>query len=157
MRGRPPKHPAIRLVEGNAGKRPIPPVPAVGVADPPSCPRWLSAAAKTEWNFIVKHLMVYGLVTKLDRMALARYASWSARYIEAEKAMQAEELVIEDKRKSVKLQPLLRVIRMASEEMRRIEDGFGMTPISRLRLHAAPPADDGDALDGLSRRRRPSA
>jgi hypothetical protein len=84
VRGRKPKPTHLRLVGGNAGKRPIKanePKPEVAAPQPPP---HLNEAAKAEWGRIVGQLLALRLVTELDRAALAAYCVAYARWAEAE-------------------------------------------------------------------------
>ena len=70
MRGGPPKPVAIRELEGNPGKRPIPKVPEpTGAA--PERPDWLSADAARAWDENATELENLGLLTGLDGAAFA--------------------------------------------------------------------------------------
>jgi phage terminase small subunit len=71
MAGRKPKPNVIKLITGNPGRRPLnkrEPKPRPGI---PSCPSHLSLTAKAEWRRIVPLLSECGLVTEIDRAALA--------------------------------------------------------------------------------------
>ena len=73
MAGRKPKPTALKLVTGNPGKRPLndhEPQPEAAI---PEVPAHLSGEAKAEWDRIVIRLHPLGLLTDLDRAALAAY------------------------------------------------------------------------------------
>src|SRR4030042_1883827 len=85
--GRKPKPTRLRLLEGNPGKRPIrseepDPVPSI-----PSCPPHLSEDAKREWERVVPLLEKLGLLSEIDRGALALYCQAWGRWLEAEEAL----------------------------------------------------------------------
>jgi phage terminase small subunit len=66
---------ALKLLAGNPGHRPLnqnEPKPEL-VA--PTCPSHLSREAKREWRRIVPELEKLGLLTRIDRAALAAYAT----------------------------------------------------------------------------------
>ena len=78
MRGRKPKPTRLKLLEGNPGKRRIngqEPQPPWTL---PSCPAHLSPSAKAEWKRLAKTLNAVGLLTQVDRAALAALGRPSA-------------------------------------------------------------------------------
>lgn len=80
--GRTPKPAALKILEGNAGKREIPQeVQPEGQAQMPS--RWLrkgehSEQAREHWNQMVPELIRLGLATSLDQPALEQMCEWYA-------------------------------------------------------------------------------
>src|SRR5437588_5859950 len=60
----------------------------------PRCPAHLSAAAKREWKRIGPDLAGYGLLTRIDRGALALYCEAWGRWVEAEEALRKYGLVV---------------------------------------------------------------
>ena len=87
MSGRKPKPTALRRAEGNRGKRgynhtePMPP------GDLPDCPAHLCDAARTEWQRIAGPLQSIGVLTSVDRAALAAYCQCWGRWVEAEEKL----------------------------------------------------------------------
>ena len=68
-RGRKPKPTALKILEGNPGKRPIngsEPVPPKGGL---KCPTWLLPEAKKEWKRLASSLEVMGVLTMADLTA----------------------------------------------------------------------------------------
>ena len=88
-RGRRPKPSAIRRREGNPGKRgynhaePVPP------DFMPSCPPHLSNVAAEEWERLAGTLHGVGVLTAVDRAALAAYCQAYGRWVEAEEKLSA--------------------------------------------------------------------
>ncbi|MDR2173651.1 MAG: phage terminase small subunit P27 family [Burkholderiales bacterium] len=77
----------MRLHEGNRGRRPI--NLADGVNPPveePDIPKHLCREARKEWKKIVPELLALGLLTKIDRSALAMYCQVHGRMVELEVA-----------------------------------------------------------------------
>src|SRR5262249_42754142 len=78
MRGRKPKPTRLKEMLGNPGKRALStgePVPEAAI---PSCPRFLDKEARKEWRRAAPELYALGVLTNLDRAALAAYCeSWS--------------------------------------------------------------------------------
>ena len=87
--GRPPKPTALKLLTGNAGKRPLPenePAPVVPSRLPPP-PKHLSDEAKSEWRRMGRELLRLGLLTTIDRAEFALYCQAWGRWVEAEEAL----------------------------------------------------------------------
>ena len=71
MAGRPPKPTALKVLQGNPGKRKLPkgePTPAVGCVPPPG----LSKRARLVWDQIVPELIAQRVATTLDPWALGK-------------------------------------------------------------------------------------
>lgn len=75
LRGNPSKKSAASLLDGELR----PPV------EIPSCPKHLNEEAKREWRRISRHLEALGLISQIDRAALAAYCSTWADYVWAER------------------------------------------------------------------------
>ena len=83
-RGRKPTPTAIKMLEGNPGKRALnnnEPKPAKKA---PRGPSWLEDEAKKEWKRMGKILEQMGLLTDMDMAAFAGYCQAFARWKEAE-------------------------------------------------------------------------
>ncbi len=86
-RGPLPKPAALKLLEGNAGKRPLDLAAGVNPRiEIPSPPKHLSVEAKKEWKRITPLLEELGLISGLDRTALALYCQAAGRLSELETA-----------------------------------------------------------------------
>jgi len=71
-------------LHGNPGKRPLntnEPQPELGI---PELPTILNGEALLEWHRITAELLRLGLVTKVDRAAVAAYCRAWGRWVEAE-------------------------------------------------------------------------
>ena len=134
MAGRRPLPTALKLIRGNPGKRPInrdEPKPAVTI---PTCPAHLSPIAKTEWRRISKMLANLGIVTPIDRAALAAYCQSYGRWVDAEKKVQERGDVVKSANGNIMTNPYLSVANRAMDNMRKFLVEFGMTPSSRSRI-----------------------
>ena len=78
--GRKPKPTALRLIAGNPGKRALPKSEAVVALSEPTPPAFLCDDAKVEWGRVCSALYAAGLMTELDRAALAAYAAAYGRW-----------------------------------------------------------------------------
>lgn len=150
--GRPPKPTRLKVAAGNPGKRPLNPAeprPAVAV---PSCPDWLSPLAEAEWRRITPELHRLGLVSVIDRAALAAYCQAVAEVEEATRALDAEGRVcvwpVFDKQgvkvgERLKAHPCVAMQRSAAQLVKQFLVEFGLSPASRTRVSAAAPGGGG--------------
>lgn len=145
--GRRPTPTHLKLITGNPGHRPVEPEtePRVSIARPDR-PLFLNADALREWDRIVPDLEMAGLLTRIDKAALAAYCSAYALFEKAETQIQVMSDVdhvncglIEDTKNGFKQLSQWFVIRnKALEQLRQFLSEFGMSPSSRSRVHAAP-------------------
>jgi P27 family predicted phage terminase small subunit len=137
MRGRKPKPSRLKQLAGNPGKRPLPKAEArLRVAIPPM-PSHLLGEARREWKRISQLLFDAGLVTQVDRGALAAYCQSWARWVKAEREIKKKSEVVYGIHGTLKTNPWVGVSRGALEEMRKFLLEFGLTPSSRSRVRAA--------------------
>ncbi len=141
--GRKPIPTKLKLVAGNPGHRALPkyepkPRPAM-----PSCPTFLGQMAKAEWRRIAPKLRDLGLLTQIDRAALAAYCQAYGRWQEAEKQVQT--LLVKTKQGGIIQNPLLGIANRAMDQMNRVLVEFGMTPSSRVRVTRTEDMDDSQA------------
>lgn len=146
MKGRKPKPTALKIAEGNPGKRALnhnEPKPGPGV---PECPAHLHGESRKEWGRIAPELDRMGLLTHVDRVALACYCESWGSYINALLQMRKKgEVVIGSEGQEIKSK--WRII--ADDQKRlftRILAEFGLTPSSRARMSVKPAATPTDEL-----------
>ena len=137
MRGRPPKPTHLKILEGNPGKRPI------NISEPkprpvtPNCPSWLTNEAKREWKRLVPELETLGLLTIVDRGALAACCQAYGRMVEAEQFLQrAAKTGFMFKTESGYLQqlPQVSIAQKYAQQYRGFLALFGLSPSDRARL-----------------------
>ena len=161
-RGPLPKPPALRLLEGNAGKRALD--LSAGINPPicvPSMPRHLGKGARAEWKRITPLLEDLGLVSGLDVAALALYCQAVGRLVELETAFngmvkikEAEGAEYADAvyAASYSVTPsgyaqqsvIRQLIKSQNEQVNRYLMHFGLSPAARGRVQASnyvPQAD----------------
>lgn len=117
MPGPPPKPTALKVLEGNPGKRRLndrEPKPTVGCRPPD----WLAGEALVEWEKHAPRLERLGLLTEIDGEALAALCVLLVQF--ATEA-QAEE-------------PKTSKLMFLSKELRGLWSRFGMTPADRSRV-----------------------
>ncbi len=137
MRGRKPQPTAIRRASGNPGKRgynPAEPQPPDGL---PDCPPHLSEVARLEWHRVAETLHEMGVLTTIDRAALAAYCQAYGRWVEAEEKMKETPTMLKTPSGYVQQSPWLPVANKQLELMGRYMAELGMTPASRSRVVAA--------------------
>ncbi len=133
-RGRKPKSTAIRRLTGNPGKRgynPAEPVPPEGL---PDCPPHLSELARAEWERIAQVLYDMGVLTMVDRAALAAYCQAYGRWAEAEEKLKETPVMLKTPSGYVQQSPWLSVANKQMELMGRYMAELGITPASRSRI-----------------------
>jgi len=119
-----------------------------GVPEPPD---WLSADALAEWRRLAPQLAAAGLLTKLDRAALASYCSAWGDLCEANRTLQQFGSTYITERGVIVLHPMLKVVERSRQALRAFASEFGLTPSARTRVDARPvPVDD----DGAANARR---
>lgn len=141
--GRPPKPTALKVLQGNPGKRPLNRAEPQFAADRLTCPRWLGMQAKREWRRLVK-AMPAGLATEGDRAALAAYCQAWARWQEAEEALAAagsltcEEPVLNRQGElvgyKIKTRPEVAIAQKYAHLMLAAAGRFGLDPSSRTKI-----------------------
>lgn len=118
MPGRPRKPTALKLLQGNPGKRPLPknePHPKVGCDPPP----WLPLDARVEWKRLAPGLLRYRLLTELDGDAFAALCMMTAQLADLGAIPGAS-------------------ITDTTKELRQLWGRFGMTPADRSKVSSAP-------------------
>jgi len=124
-------------------------------------PRDLPAAAAREWRRILPELRQLGVLSSIDRAALAGYCHAYARWFEAEKEVKRLGIVVEESivrydREAeeseivgyrYKKNPAVTISETAMKIMKAFLVEFGMTPSSRSRVRIEKPAGDEDPFD----------
>jgi P27 family predicted phage terminase small subunit len=155
IRGRKPKPTHLKLVTGNPGKRKLNEAEPLPASVLPSPPPHLGDEAKVEWGRISEELYRLGLLTGVDRTALAAYCQAYARWVQAEKAIakMAEKdqltggLMIKTSNGNAIQNPLVGIANKAMADMVRYAAEFGMTPSARSRINVEPPGETQDPAE----------
>lgn len=153
MAGRPPKPTALKVAEGNRGKRPLnyADEPKPDALDELTPPAWLSATAKKVWTEDLPAMAKIRLVTKADRNSFAVLCQETANYIDAQNAINAlaekmpagqSVLIMGGKEgKQPQPNPFLIVQSMATKKIIMLSREFGKTPVGRKQLAIAAQTD----------------
>lgn len=110
----------------------------------PTCPKPLTEAARHEWRQIAPKLERLGLLTEIDRSALALYCQAWGDWITARRVLKQSATVIKGPDGGLMLNPYLKVATTAARQMREFLGLFGMSPSDRTQVSAAPPTDPDD-------------
>lgn len=154
MKGRKPLPTALKVLRGNPGKRPLnasEPAPRLAI---PRCPKHLNDEARAEWRRVVHEMAQIGMLTLVDRAALAAYCQTYARWVQAEEGIQRTGLIIKTTNGNLIQNPLVGIANTALTQMRVFLIEFGMTPSSRSRLHLAPAEVEEDEFTRYLKQRR---
>jgi P27 family predicted phage terminase small subunit len=131
----------LKLLNGNPGRRRLnagEPKPPSAVPSPPA---HLNAAARREWRRMAPLLASLGLLSRLDRAALAAYCATYARWAASEAAIaKSGTIVAAPKSGTPMVNPYLGVAERALDRMAKLLTEFGLTPSSRARIDAGAPA-----------------
>lgn len=137
MAGRRPKPTKLKLLQGTQrsdriNRQEPDPKPEI-----PNCPAHIQGEARREWRRITKELGAVGLVTRVDRAAIAAYCEAYGRWTEAVSKLHEKGLLVKAPSGYPILNPYLSIINAALDQMRKFLTEFGMTPSSRTRIHIA--------------------
>ena len=155
--GRKPKPTALKIIEGNRGRRPLNDREPQPRAVAPEKPEWLTPFASAEWDRLAEEMaQVPGWLTAVDRAVLAAYCQAYGRWQQAEMAVsehgQVFLKIFIDPSGTEHIEPKARPEVKIAKDERAAMKGFavelGITPAARARIHVGPSGDgDGDDLD----------
>lgn len=154
QRGPKEKPTALKMLEGNPGKRDINKnEPKYDLSEKTSkAPQWLGAEAKKEWKRIFPLLEKNGLITDADFMALCAYCQSVDTWIAAEKLKRAEGLTTTTSNGTEVQHPAVNVANSALSNILKFGREFGLTPSSRTGLSAEKHESDENPLLTLMKR-----
>ena len=146
--GRKPKPTHLKLVKGTGRKSRINKAEAQLPRDLPMPPPHLHDYAKVEWGRVASDLYEAGLLSKVDRAALAAYCTAYARWQLAEETLARVAALdpnfhgqlTQTTNKNMIQNPLIGIANKAMADMMRYATDLGMTPSARSRVTARPPA-----------------
>lgn len=154
-KGRPPKPTALKLAEGNRGKRrpnPAEPQPTVLDRIPPPHAS-LNEDGAREWSRIAHQLQELGLLTDLDLSSLVAYCASYARFLRAEQKLHEDRHAIDAAIRAIEERPddftevaLVRLALSAADDDREEEDKATLLDESKSRQRLKHLADRGSEL-----------
>jgi P27 family predicted phage terminase small subunit len=135
--GRPPKPTHLKVLQGTLRKhrKRNEPEPEIAL---PECPPHLEGEAKSEWESMSEQLFSLGLLTRIDKAALAGYCQAWADWVEAMHELKRGK-VLRAKTGYPILSPWWSIANKANEQMRAYLTEFGLTPASRSRIDLKGP------------------
>jgi P27 family predicted phage terminase small subunit len=128
----------LRIIEGNRTGKPFntrEPMPAPAIPVPP---KHLEPEALKEWNRLAEELFMLGLLTNLDRGALAAVCAAWARWVAAEEALNklGRPLLYKTTNGNWIQHPLIGTANRAAVQYVRLSAEFGMSPSARANISA---------------------
>lgn len=152
-RGRKPKPTAVKVLEGNPGKRPLNMYEPVPEKKAPECPSWLNDEAKAEWDRLADKMVNLGTLTEMDMAAFAGYCQSYARWKEAEEFIEKHGTIVKTPSGYWQQVPQVSIAQTYLKIMNKIAEQFGLTPAARSRITAGADmknaaVDDMDELLG---------
>ncbi len=151
-RGRKPKPTALKLLEGNPGKRPLNTKEPKPEKKAPRCPSWLEPEAKKEWKRMSKTLETMGVLTQVDGAAFAGYCQAYARWKEAEEFLTKHGTIFKTPSGYIQQVPQVSIAQTYLKVMKDFCSEFGLTPAARTRIQIdAEAGETGDPMDELLR------
>ena len=148
-RGPPPEPTKLRVIKGNPGKRALnqnEPQPESGI---PDCPDFITGRAAEEWDRIAVQLDDVGLLSKIDRAALAAYCTAYERWSKAEETVRKSGTLIKSPNGFPMISPAVSVATKAMDQMLKIAKEFGMTPSSRSSIAVDKKAAESDPSEAF--------
>ncbi|ATJ90721.1 terminase [Acetobacter senegalensis] len=156
MKGAKPKPRHLRVVNGNAGKRPLPEDGHRLESAYAPAPEHLDDYARMAWEELVPVLVKVGTFTSLDHHALEQYCQIYSRWRRAEEALKAEEADTYEthgKQGTMKrARPEVAIIAECIRLMRSVGSEFGLSPVARLRLGDVGQGDFFNAFKKLDQK-----
>jgi len=143
---------ALKKLEGNPGKRPLPKNEPQPDPSMPKMPWWFDYHARQEWQRICPELHRLGLLTSIDRAALVGYCMAYSRWLKAErellKGLTYEKIDANGNKKRIN-KPEVNAARDALNQVRLFCVEFGLTPSSRAKMSMSPPKPKRDPMEEL--------
>lgn len=136
-RGPAPTPTNLVILKGNPGKRPINKAEPKPAPIAPSCPRFLDKTARQEWRRMVKLLEPLGLLTQVDRAALAAYCQCYSEWVRANEILAEKGMTFTTPNGYVQQRPEVAIRQKARNDMLRFAARFGLTPSDRAGLRVA--------------------
>ena len=144
IRGRTPKPTALKILEGNPGKRPLNDKEPKPENKAPKCPSWLEPEAKKEWERMAESMEAMGILTEIDKAAFAGYCQAYARWKEAEEFLSKHGTIFKTPSGYIQQVPQVSIAQTYLKAMKDFASQFGLTPASRTRIQVATDNSESD-------------
>ena len=142
-RGRPPKPTALKVIQGNPGKRALnknAPTPDA-LAEVPSPPPWLGAIAASIWRQVAPWLVQSKILTDTDLHNLEVFAMAYQRWREAQEDITKNGIVVMGAKQEIK-NPACTVANEAARQISTFGAALGLDPAARARLKPGEESDE---------------
>ncbi len=149
VRGAKAKPAALKILEGNPGKREIPvePQPRKGLPQPPD---YLDDVAKDAWQQVLEVMGHTGCITMAEAPLMELYATTYSNYRTATAEVEKHGVAIIGKDKSgglqVKANPYGNQLHKYRDACAKLLMELGMTPVSRARIGLMDNDDDDELV-----------
>ncbi len=148
-RGRKPKPAALKVIQGNPGKRRIEPDAAIDATGPlGDPPDYLSERAAEHWREVGATLEAAGIACEVDRDVMALYCDAWARWREARELAEKMPPVLKNAKGVITQNPVIGVANRAHDQVVKLMPELGLTPSARMRVKANPPAKNSNPFAG---------
>ena len=120
-------------------------------AEIPPCPKGLGAIARREWKRQSKILLELGVISSLDRAALAVWCDTWGEFLSAVGHLKKHGKTVKGSMGQVVQSPWLKTKAAAADRLLKYAAQFGFTPSARARINSAEQGEDdalGDFLAG---------
>lgn len=134
-RGRPPKPTALRVIQGNPGKRPLnkkEPSPDA-LVEVPAPPEWFGKIAVAAWQQVAPWLIEAKILTATDLHNLEAFCMAYQRWREAQDDITKKGIVVMGAKQEIK-NPACTVANETLRQMATFGSALGLDPAARARL-----------------------
>ena len=144
IKGRKPKPTNLKLLQGNAGKRPLnkADLEVEVLDDVPDCPEWLGEHAKAIWGNVAGWLVGSKILAQSDVHNLEAFCSAYQNYRDASQHIKENGLVITNQSGEMKKNPACTVVAESLRQMNVYGASLGLDPASRTRLSTSSESEE---------------
>ena len=144
MAGRPRKPTALKLVEGNRGKRALPANEPRPRPVRPDTPEYLSDVGLAKWRDLAGKLEDIGVLTEVDGDVLGLYCYAFERFVRADEVLLVEGRETSNAAGSPILSPWVTEMNTAVADMRKFGAELGIGAASRSRIEVRKHDDSAE-------------
>jgi P27 family predicted phage terminase small subunit len=154
MKSGPNKKPtALKVLEGNPGKRPLPQNEPKPKPIAPECPEWLIGEGKKMWNRLSSEMERIGLLTVIDGEAFAAACQAWKIFVECQQYINNNGLTYEYENKGGAVneieRPQVKIGQKSLDQFRAFCSEFGLSPAARTRIEVKPADNEIDPMEGM--------
>lgn len=155
MAGRKPKPTALKVVQGNAGKRKLNKSEPKPPQSKPKCPEWMKGVARRAFYELADELDMMKVITLADRKALELLCQTYAEWRQAVKKLDDHGSLTYESRNlqggiMIRTRPEVSIRNDAARRLISLLGEFGLTPASRSRVNVSALPDD-DPFESFQR------